>query len=80
MNRNSFKLVLGQDPKAWMDRYGIQPFTLKCGCGADMTTSIPAFDGQLRALMAPPCACGNTDTPYCVVRDPKHGDLLEMKP
>lgn len=25
---------------------------------------------------APPCAYGNENTPYCVVRDPRYGDLL----
>lgn len=77
MTRDHFLLVHGQDPDEWARRYGIEPFTHPCSrCDAPLTTTVPFACGSLRGLLAPACSCGNTQTPYCVVRDPKHGDLL----
>lgn len=77
MTRDHFLLVHGQDPDEWAQRYGIEPFTHPCSrCDAPLTTTIPFACGSLRGLLAPVCSCGNELTPYCVVRDPKHGDLL----
>lgn len=77
MTRDHFLLVHGQDPDAWARRYDIEPFTHPCWrCGASLTTALPFASGSLRGLVAPACACGNTLTPYCIVRDPKHGDLF----
>jgi hypothetical protein len=70
-------IVHGVTGEAWAKRYGIVPFTRPCiGCGQPMTTSVPFAQGQLRGLVAPRCSCGNPNQPYCVVRDPKHGDLF----
>jgi len=78
MNRESFLVVHGQNPKRWASRFGIEPFTGPCSrCGAECTTSIPFACEQLRGLMSPPCACGNANTPYCLVRDARFGDLLD---
>lgn len=58
-------------------RYGLTPFTAPCQeCGERLTTTIPIAYGTLRGLRAPRCVCGNERTPYAVVRDPRHGDLL----
>lgn len=77
MNREKFLIVHGIDSTRWARRFDIQPFTRACGeCGALLTTSVPFVHGTLRGLLAPTCACGNTKTPYCVVRDYRYGDLL----
>lgn len=77
MNRERFLRVLGMCEKAWAERYGIEPFAIPCEkCGAELETTVPFAVGQLRGLVSPPCECGNTDVPYCLVRDPKHGDLF----
>lgn len=69
--------VYGQDPDAWADRWGLEPFLYPCDyCGRELRTSVPFVAGQFRGLEAPPCECGSVDTPYCVVRDPKHGDMF----
>jgi hypothetical protein len=77
MDRARFILVLGADPVKWAKRWGIEPGSAPCYfCKAELTTSIPfAVDG-LRGLVAPTCACGNKNTPYCVVAA-KGGDILE---
>lgn len=77
MNPARFLHVLGADPAAWARRYDIEPLTAPCdACGALLTTTIPIAQGTLRGLRAPTCACGHERTPWCVVRDPKAGDLL----
>lgn len=71
-------VVHGTTAKAWAERYGIQPFSHPCSeCGRVLTTSIPFAQGTLRGLQAPRCECGNERTPYCIVRDPAHGDLFD---
>jgi hypothetical protein len=69
LNRDSFFVVHGADPKRWCARYGLEPFTIPCNarCGRDVTTSIPFVRGELRGLIAPVCECGCIDTPYCAV-------------
>ena len=75
--RESFLIVHGVTTEQWAKRYDIKPFEHPCDeCGARLVTSLPFAVGQLRGLMAPACACGNAQTPYCLVRDAKHGDLL----
>ena len=77
MNRERFLVVRGVSPERWAERYGMEPFDLACSeCGAVMTTSIPFAFETLRGLLAPACACGNADTPYCVVREYGAGDLF----
>jgi hypothetical protein len=77
MNRDRFLLVLGANPTAWAARFEIEPFTAACRrCKRALTTSQPFAYGQLRGLLAPPCACGNKNTPYCVVRDLRYGDFF----
>lgn len=79
MNRELFLRILGVDAKRWAARYGIEPFAYPCrSCGTMLTTSVPFAYRTLRGLLAPPCQCGNTRTPYCVVRAPGHGDLLDF--
>jgi hypothetical protein len=78
--RSRVLVIHGQDPEAWAERYGIEPFSYPCSdCGKDLTTTVPFALGELRGLFAPACSCGNEQTPYCVVRDPKHGDLFTPK-
>jgi len=77
MHRERFLFVHGVGAAQWAARYEIEPSTHPCyDCGEPLTTSIPFAIGQLRGLVAPACACGNKSTPYCVVRDPRYGDLL----
>lgn len=72
-----FVAVLGVDPTRWAKRYGIEPFSHACSsCGQLLTTSIPIAFESLRGLLAPTCSCGDENTPYCFVRDPKIGDLF----
>lgn len=67
-SRRRFLSVYGVDPGRWAKRYGITPFTAKCGgCGRELTTSVPIFFRSWRGLAAPACECGNEDTPYCVM-------------
>ena len=74
---NKKLIVLGVTAEAWADRYGIVPFTHPCTrCKKPRTTSIPFAQGQLRGLVAPKCDCGHPHPPYCIVRDPKYGDLF----
>lgn len=76
-DRSRFLVIHGQDPKRWAARFDIAPVMHPCShCGAECVTSIPFACGQLRGLMSPPCACGNVNTPYCLVRDARFGDLL----
>ena len=76
--RENFLAVHGITAEHWAARYGIEPFSHPCHeSGATLSTTAPFAVGQLRGLMAPPCACGNANTPYCLVRDPRFGDLLD---
>lgn len=78
LGRNRFVTLPGTDPVRWAARYGIRSYTGPChACGAMLTTSLPFAHGSLRGLVAPPCACGNTSTPYCVVRV-DGGDVLAV--
>ena len=78
-NREKFLIVYGYPPEKWAKRFDIEPFTHACReCKRPMTTTLPFFLGQLRGLMSPPCPCGSDHQPYCVVRDPRFGDLLSM--
>jgi hypothetical protein len=72
-------IVHGITVEAWAARYDIEPTTVPChACGAPKTTSMPFVQGALRGLASPPCMCGDDSrAPYCLVRDPKHGDLLD---
>lgn len=77
MNRKHFLILYGVDPVRWARRWGLEPFTHPCSeCGALLTTTLPFARDTLRGIIAPPCACGNTCTPYEVVRDPAHGDVF----
>jgi hypothetical protein len=77
LQRAHFFVVHGADPAAWARRHGIEPFTHPCPhCGASLATTLPFAIGTLRGLVAPTCACGNANTPYCIVRVAGHGDLL----
>lgn len=68
MNRDRFLLFYGVDPQRWSRRYGIEPASVPCyECGAELFTSIPFAQGDLRGLIAPRCKCGFENTPYCVV-------------
>jgi len=79
MNREKFLIIHNADPKLWAIRYGLEPFEHPCSkCGKKMITSIPIAQGELRGLISPPCLCGNLDTPYCFVRDPKKGDFFNF--
>ena len=62
----------------WVDRFEIIPFEYPCAdCGSILKTTIPFAYEQFRGLIAPKCErCGNNNTPYCVIRDPKYGDLF----
>jgi hypothetical protein len=81
MNRSRFLRVLGADPTKWAERYDLEPFSYPCGeCGKVLATTVPFAYGQLRGLMAPRCECGNVGTPYCLVRDSRHGDLFTPAP
>ena len=78
LSRSRFLVIHGADPQRWARRWDLEQYTRPCSrCGAMLTTSIPFASGTLRGLKAPPCECGNERTPYCVVRDPKHGDLFD---
>lgn len=71
-------MIHGITAEAWATRYDIEPVTVPCPtCGAPKVTSLPFAQGQLRGLAAPDCACGDKGRTYCLVRDPKHGDLFD---
>ncbi len=77
LERERFLIVHGQSPERWADRWGIEPFSAECHvCDRLLTTTVPFACGTLRGLVAPECECGNELTPYCVVRDFRHGDLF----
>jgi hypothetical protein len=69
--------ILGADPLRWAQRFGIEAFAAPCSeCGRSLETTVPCANSTLRGLRAPRCVCGNERTPYCVVRDPRFGDLF----
>jgi hypothetical protein len=69
--------IYGLDPEKWARKHCIEAFSHPCSeCGRVLTTSIPFVQGQMRGLQAPPCECGNKQTPYGMVRDSKNGDLF----
>lgn len=77
MNRRRFLRIHGVSLKAWSQRHDLEPYTRPCSeCGAPLTTTVPFATGQMRGLLAPDCSCGNKNTPYCVVRDARYGDLF----
>jgi hypothetical protein len=78
---DDFLQVHGVDPTAWAKRWELEPFKTECGdCGAEKHTTIPfAAASGIRGLIAPPCPCGSASRTYCMVRDPKVGDLLDPK-
>ncbi len=77
MNRARFLRVLGATEAAWAKRYSIEPFEHPCSsCGKTLRTSEPIAYQTFRGLEAPPCSCGNVNTPWCIVRAPGHGDLF----
>lgn len=77
VDRSRILIPHGVTAEQWSERYNLEPFTHPCsGCGVERTTTIPFAYGRLRGLIAPECECG-ANPPYCVVRDPKHGDLLD---
>lgn len=79
MNGKARLVVHGITAEEWMARYGVEPFSHPCSeCGRTCTTTIHFAQGELRGLQSPPCVCGNKATPYALVRDPKHGDLLDL--
>lgn len=67
-NRKKFLIIHGQDPVAWSKKYDLEPFTHPCyRCKATCSTTLPFASGNLRGLIAPACACGHPNPPYCVV-------------
>lgn len=69
--------VHGATAEEWTRRFGIVPFSHPCYvCGRVLTTTLPFVQGALRGLQAPPCACGDVQTPFAICRDPKYGDLF----
>jgi len=77
MHRERFLIVHGVSAEHWAARYELEPSTHPCYvCGEPLTTSQPFAIDSLRGLVAPPCTCGNQSTPYCIVRDPRFGDLF----
>lgn len=77
-DRTYFLYIYYADPVKWAKKYDIEPFSHPCkNCGRLFTTTIPFFQGQFHGLIARECECGSDDRPpYCMVRDPKYGDLF----
>ena len=74
---------VGVSAEAWAKRHGIEPVAGPCQeCGAPKVATIP-FQGAdgIRGLKSAPCeACGDkSPTPYCMVRDPRFGELLSPR-
>lgn len=83
MNRDRFLILHGVDPVRWAKRHGIEPASHPCyQCGAELRTTLPFAQGELRGLISPPCACGFEHTPYCVVHPRMHMEtyLLQQAP
>lgn len=81
VSSDDFLVIHGQDPEAWAKKHELEPITATCRhCGRERRTTIPfaAADG-IRGLMAPPCPCGSQARTYCMVRDPRWGDLLDPR-
>mgnify|MGYP000927363090 CR=1 FL=1 len=77
IDSSRFLTAHGVCPKAWAARHELLPFTHPCDeCGEPLTTTLPFAQGQFRGLRAPECSCGNEQTPYCLVRERRFGDLF----
>lgn len=77
MNRKKFLKVYGISTEKWAERWDLEIYIRPCSkCNEDCSMTIPFAYGQMRGLMADVCKCGNERTPFCLVRDPKHGDLF----
>ncbi len=76
LNREHLTLVHGYPIDKWERRFGIDRFTAPCyKCDAPCETTIPFVYDELRGLIAPVCACGHPNPPYCIVR--VGGDILD---
>jgi hypothetical protein len=62
-------VVHGITTEAWAKRWGIEiPEAVPCyDCERPQSCTLPFVHGKLRGLKAPPCECGRTRGPYCVV-------------
>lgn len=77
IGRDGWIYPVGVSAESWAKRYGIEPFSTTCyTCGAMLESTVPFAKGTLRGLTSPPCACGNLNPPYCVVRVWWAGDLF----
>lgn len=77
LNRQKFLIIHGIDVEKWAKKHELEQFECPCSqCGQVLKASLPFVYGQLRGLVAPQCDCGNKNTPYCVVRDARYGDLF----
>jgi hypothetical protein len=80
-DRRRWLIAHGADPVMWAKRWGIEPGSAPCYfCKAELSTTIPFAVGHLRGMMAPPCACGNANGPYCVVSADGRGILESLAP
>lgn len=65
MNGSVRLYVHGISAQEWTRRFGIEPFSYPCYvCARVLTTTLPFVQGSLRGLQAPPCECGDTQTPF----------------
>lgn len=70
--------IYGVTAEEWTRRFGVEPFSHPCYvCARVLTTSLPFVQGTLRGLQAPRCECGDEQTPFAMVRDPRYGDLFD---
>lgn len=80
IDRSKILVVHGVTAEEWSKRWGIDIDDLEpipcIVCGTIQEVNIPFVVGQLRGLKAPQCDCGHPTPPYCIVRDPKYGDLF----
>ena len=78
MNRKYFLRLYGIDVDWWIKRWDLERTTHPCKCGDHVfEANIPFVQGTLRGLMSEPCPkCGFSGGPFCLVRDPKFGDLI----
>ncbi len=79
VDRKRFLIVHGVSTEAWAKRWGLRiPVSYPChDCGKERVATIPFAVETFRGLVAPTCECGNEFGPYCVIQDPKHGDLWD---
>jgi hypothetical protein len=62
--------LVGVNVPRFMRRWGLEAFTSPCpDCSAPMTTTVPYAQGAMRGLVAPRCACGSENIPYCIAWD-----------